>query len=1507
MSSQQDIAAQLIERLLTDPAFRANFRKDPAGTCEAAGLPELAKEMSLGAGNAMMTLDLRESKSSLAGVMMAAAMEGVGVFQFAQHVAPALGDIDNAVGDVLSRVNLPAISLPGRGALSGGNGDAPPAKAVEKEPEPPPPPAASTVQPAPPEAEPDPAEKPAAETPQAPEKEDKAAAAAAAIAEAEKPPSTEEKAAAAAAEIAESEKPELPDATALPEAGVASNELDGDVGQPPAEAQASSAPPPEPAERPKPDQSLYGLDGTGSAVTPEVKALLDNPKVTLDPDGVADLKAGKIDPRVVAVLTKLAQDHEITVTSMCSDHPRMSASGNVSNHAFGRGLDIGTVDGELVRPDSPAAREVAAALAELDPEYRPNEVGTPFAIAAPGYFTDAGHQDHIHLGFKEPIDSSWTPPAEVAAGEAATGAPGTPVAQAAAVSPPTAVPGAQAVPAAPAPLTPAGDSGTFMAVAADAAGRSGMAAPDSGTFLAVQPPAGPPDAVASGVADVPGAVEDAVASVSSGGGSAVGAKALETAMTQLNVREEGGANLGAKVGEFQAVTGAGPGTPWCASFVTWALAQNGRKMEGGGWAGVATWVQNAEQGKNGLEVVSAEDARPGDLVVYDWGGQDDFGADGHIGFLGSEVKDGKFTAVEGNWKDAVQKVPRQLGGTTNVKFLRLDGGSAPAGVPSAPDAASAAPPPAVEPQGTPASVELGDGANPYPGDDAPKEQIAAWMGREAEKRGLPPELPVMAGLVESNLSNLDYGDASSLGYFQMLQTIWDKGEYAGYADKPELQMKWFLDTAEGVMKQRVAAGKSIDDPSQFGEWIADTERPAEQYRGRYQLRLEEARTLLEKGAGSSPAPAVASAAVVPDASPPAPAPPTSDSGAFLAVTAEAAERAEKASLESGTFLAVQPPAGPPEAVATDLAAVPKAVDDVAASVSAGGGSVLGAKALETANTQLNVKEEGGANLGEKVGEFQAVTGAGPGTPWCASFVTWALQQNGHKMKGGGWAAVATWVSNAEQGKNNLKVVSAEEARPGDLVAYDWGGQDDFGSDGHIGFLASEVKGGKFTAVEGNWQDAVQRVPRQLGGTTNVKFLRIDDGSGPAPSAPAAPAAAPPVEPQGTPAPVELADGANAYPGDDAPKEQIAAWMGREAEKRGLPAELPVMAALVESNLSNLDYGDASSLGYFQMLQTIWDKGEYAGYADKPELQMKWFLDTAEGVMKQRESRGLPIDDPSQFGEWIADTERPAEQYRGRYQLRLEEARALLEKGAGSSAPPVATAATEPAAPAPATPAPEAPSGDSGAFLAVSADARSGNGSSDSGSFLAVPAAPVEAAVLPAVQPPSVTPSVDAVPAAAAPETASAARVDLTAIDGDYPGDNAPKEEVAAWLAKKAEEAGLPPQLPVMAALVESNLRNLNYGDADSVGFFQMRVGIWNRGEYAGFPEDPGLQAKWFIDQALAVKKQRLAEGLPVDDPSHFGEWIADVERPAEQYRGRYQLRLAEANNLLKQAATANSS
>jgi cell wall-associated NlpC family hydrolase len=137
----------------------------------------------------------------------------------------------------------------------------------------------------------------------------------------------------------------------------------------------------------------------------------------------------------------------------------------------------------------------------------------------------------------------------------------------------------------------------------------------------------------------------------------------------------------------------------------------------------------------------------------------------------------------------------------------------------------------------------------------------------------------------------------------------------------------------------------------------------------------------------------------------------------------------------------------------------------------------------------------------------------------------------------------------------------------------------------------------------------------------------------------------------------------------------------------------------------------------------------------------------------------------------------------------------------------------------------------------------------------------------------------------------------------YPGDNAPPQEIAAWMGRQAHKAGLPAELPIMAALTESGLKNVNYGDRDSLGFFQMRTSIWNQGPYAGFPDHPELQLKWFINQALEVRKERIAQGDASygQDKSKWGDWVADVEQPAAEYRGRYATHLDQADQLLAQA------
>ena len=140
----------------------------------------------------------------------------------------------------------------------------------------------------------------------------------------------------------------------------------------------------------------------------------------------------------------------------------------------------------------------------------------------------------------------------------------------------------------------------------------------------------------------------------------------------------------------------------------------------------------------------------------------------------------------------------------------------------------------------------------------------------------------------------------------------------------------------------------------------------------------------------------------------------------------------------------------------------------------------------------------------------------------------------------------------------------------------------------------------------------------------------------------------------------------------------------------------------------------------------------------------------------------------------------------------------------------------------------------------------------------------------------------------------------------YPGDLAGRERIARWMARGAANRGLPHELPVMAGIAESGLRNIRGGSYH--GFFGMHESL-NRGEYRGFPRNPELQLLWFLDTAVLVRQRRVAVGRadPASDPGAWGSWIADVERPAPENRDGYQPHLAEARRLVASKCAAPES
>jgi hypothetical protein len=96
----------------------------------------------------------------------------------------------------------------------------------------------------------------------------------------------------------------------------------------------------------------------------------------------------------------MAVRHRIGVSVFVTGHSRYTRSGSVSNHYFGRGVDIFSVDGLPVGSTNRGAERLVLELAELQGPLRPHELGHPFgAIGFPGGFTDADHADHIHIGF----------------------------------------------------------------------------------------------------------------------------------------------------------------------------------------------------------------------------------------------------------------------------------------------------------------------------------------------------------------------------------------------------------------------------------------------------------------------------------------------------------------------------------------------------------------------------------------------------------------------------------------------------------------------------------------------------------------------------------------------------------------------------------------------------------------------------------------------------------------------------------------------------------------------------------------------------------------------------------------------------------------------------------------------------------------------------------------------------------------------------------------------------
>ena len=123
----------------------------------------------------------------------------------------------------------------------------------------------------------------------------------------------------------------------------------------------------------------------------------------------SDYRSPRLDRRVRTLLVAAADRHRIRVSCLRTGHSwYVKGTRRVSNHSVWRGVDIDRVGGRSVSPSNTAARQLALWIGRGRAGVQPSEVGSPWRFGGRPWFTDQGHQGHLHVGFPGPTQPGET-------------------------------------------------------------------------------------------------------------------------------------------------------------------------------------------------------------------------------------------------------------------------------------------------------------------------------------------------------------------------------------------------------------------------------------------------------------------------------------------------------------------------------------------------------------------------------------------------------------------------------------------------------------------------------------------------------------------------------------------------------------------------------------------------------------------------------------------------------------------------------------------------------------------------------------------------------------------------------------------------------------------------------------------------------------------------------------------------------------------------------------------
>jgi len=137
--------------------------------------------------------------------------------------------------------------------------------------------------------------------------------------------------------------------------------------------------------------------------SPVAEAVLTTDAIDLPDSARWDIEAGRIDDRVLWLLSRLAEEHTLGVTVLATGHPEhVFGTSSISNHTVGRGVDVWSVDGQPVIAQRAVGSPLRALVQQLVDSRATTELGSPWDLDGVGRgasFTNTVHQDHLHLAF----------------------------------------------------------------------------------------------------------------------------------------------------------------------------------------------------------------------------------------------------------------------------------------------------------------------------------------------------------------------------------------------------------------------------------------------------------------------------------------------------------------------------------------------------------------------------------------------------------------------------------------------------------------------------------------------------------------------------------------------------------------------------------------------------------------------------------------------------------------------------------------------------------------------------------------------------------------------------------------------------------------------------------------------------------------------------------------------------------------------------------------------------